>query len=192
MAKITKTQRAFLDHMDIPLGRLFDATGMRPGDYKREMSALGMLVAIGVTPCGKAGHTMRTSAGHCAECRPANLAFHRRYDAPGEVYVARSKSGLLTKVGSAKDAQGRLRNLNVYQYGGASDWTIEFCEASSTAGRVEFAAHRGLAKHLANGNYFKDGRYIECQEIFSCGTSVAIKAVQRAIASVDAGQGNAS
>jgi hypothetical protein len=182
MARISKTQKSFLERLDIPLGRLFDASGMRPGDYKREMSALGKLVAIGVTPCAKAGHTMRTSAGHCAECRPANLAFRLRFDAPGEIYVARSKQGLITKVGSAKDAMQRLRHLNVYQYGGVSDWNIEFYEAAGAAGRIEFAVHRTLSKFTASGTYFKNGRDIECQEIFKCSVSVAVKAVRAAIA----------
>lgn len=182
MAKITASQKKFLQRLEIPLGRLFDATGMRRGDYSREMSALGKLVAIGVRPCAKAGHTLRTSAGHCAECRPANLAFQRRYDAPGEVYVARSKGVRLTKVGSAKSALERMRHLNVYQYGGASDWQIEFYEATSTAGRIEFAAHQILSKHIASGTYSKGGRDIECQEIFSCSVTVAVKAVREALA----------
>jgi hypothetical protein len=182
MAWITTAQKNFLKHHQIPLGRVFDASGMRPGDYKREMSALGKLVAIGVTPCSKAGHTMRTAAGHCAECRPANLAFHRRYDAPGEVYVARSKGVRLTKVGSAKSAVERVRHLNVYQYGGGSDWQIEFYEATATAGRIEFAAHQLLSKHSASGTYFKGGRDIECQEIFSCSVTVAVNAVRQALA----------
>ena len=182
MAKITAAQKKFLERLDIPLGRLIDATGMLPGDYKREMSALGMLVAIGVTPCAKAGHTMRTSAGHCAECRPANLAYRLRFDAPGEVYVARSKSDLITKVGSAKDALERMRNLNGYQYGGARDWKIEFCEAASAAGQIEFAAHRALSRYAVTGIYYRDGRDIECREIFNCSISVAVKAVRAAIA----------
>jgi hypothetical protein len=182
MTKITKTQKAFLERMDVPLGRLFDATGMRPGDYKREMSALGMVVAIGVTPCGNAGHTMRTSAGHCAECRPANLAFHRRYDAPGEVYVARSKSGRITKVGSAQDAMERVRNLNSYKYGGADDWEIAHIEIARTAGRVEFAAHRLLSKFMVEGTYFKEGRTIICRELFSCSVAIAKRTVQQVLA----------
>jgi|JI10StandDraft_1071094.scaffolds.fasta_scaffold259767_2 hypothetical protein len=182
MAKITAAQKKFLQLLEIPLERLFDATGMRREDYSREMSALGMLVAIGVTPCAKAGHTMRTNAGHCAECRPANLAYRLRFDAPGEVYVARSKSGSITKVGSAKDAMERMRHLNGYQYGGSSDWKIEFCEATSTAGQIEFAAHRALSRYAVTGIYFRDGRDIECREIFNCSVSVAVKAVRAAIA----------
>ena len=185
MAKITTTQMSFLKRHEIPLERLYDATGMRTADYKQEMSALGKLVAIGVTPCAKEGHTMRTSAGHCAECRPAGLAFLRRYDAPGEVYVAKSIQLQIIKIGSATDARGRLRNLNTYRYGGASDWKIEFYEACRTAGRVEFAAHRILSKYILDGTYFKDGRDISCQEVFSCSISVGIKAIRKAMASIE-------
>lgn len=183
MAKLTAAQKKFLAHHGIPIVRLFDATGMRAKDYKLQMSALGKWVAIGVTPCEKAGHTLRTSAGHCAECRPANFGFHRRYDAPGEVYVARSKRGWITKVGSAKDAAQRIRNLNIYEYGGVSDWKIEFSTACSRAGHVEFAVHRVLSKHIVSGTYFKDGRNIECRELFNCNISLAIKAVRMATAS---------
>lgn len=182
MAKISKSQRAFLERMDIPLVKLFDATGMRTDAYKEEMSALGMLVAIGVSPCAKEGHTMRTRKGHCAECRPEGLAYLRRYDAPGEVYVAKSSQLKIVKVGSATNAIERLGNLNSYRYGGASDWKVEFFEVSQTAGRVEFAAHRLLSPHMVAGTYFKDGRNIECREIFNCSVAVAIKAVRQAMA----------
>lgn len=185
MAKITTTQKSFLKRHEIPLGRLYDATGMRKVDYQREMTDLGKLVAIGVTPCAEAGHTMRTRAGHCAECRPAGLAFLRRFDAPGEVYVAKSIQCRIIKVGSATDASERLRNLNAYRYGGASDWKIEFYEACRTAGRVEFAAHRILSKYTVSGTYFKDGRDIECQEIFNCSISLAIKAVRTAMTTIE-------
>lgn len=181
MAKITTEQEDFLARHDIPLDRLFDATGMQRQDYKRTMIALGKWVAIGVTPCAEAGHTMRTSAGHCAQCRPANLAFLRRYDSPGEVYVAHSKSGPLTKVGSAKDAEQRVRSLNACQYGGVSDWQIEFCQAASNAGRIEFAAQRALSQYTAAGTYFKEGTNTDCREIFSCSILEAIRAVRMAI-----------
>lgn len=183
MAKITAAQKNFLRHHQIPLGRVFDASGLRPGDYKRQMSAIGKLVAVGVTACGKAGHTMRTSAGHCAECRPAGLAYLLRYNSPGEVYVAKTGQGRIVKVGSSVNAMERVGNLNAYKYGGVSDWKIAFCEATSTAGRIEFAAHRILSKHAISATYFKDGRDIDCREIFNCSASVAIKAVGTAIAS---------
>ena len=96
--------------------------------------------------------------------------------------MARSKGVRLTKVGSAKSAVERVRHLNVYQYGGGSDWQIEFYEATATAGRIEFAAHQLLSKHSASGTYFKGGRDIECQEIFSCSVTVAVNAVRQALA----------
>ena len=181
MARVTTAQRRFLEHHQIPLVRVFDATGMRRTDYQLQMSALGKLVAIGVTPCSRAGHMMRTVAGHCAECNPAGFAFLLRYDSPGEVYVAKTGQGQFVKVGSAINALARMRSLNNYRYGGVEDWRIEFCEASSTAGRIEFAAHQILSKLAVAGTYFKEGRDIECREIFICSVAVAVQAVRVAI-----------
>ena len=182
MAKITTEQKDFLARHDIPLDRLFDATGIQRQDYKRTMIALGKWVAIGVTPCAEAGHTMRTSAGHCAQCRPSNLGFLRRYDTPGEVYVVHSKSGALTKVGSAKNADERVRSLNTSHYGGVSDWKIEFCEATSAAGRIESVAQQALVKYSALGTYVNSGMNTQCREIFSCSVRVAVKTVRQAMA----------
>lgn len=182
MAKLTQAQTRFLEHHDIPLGKVFDATGMRRSDYQCQMSALGKLVAIGVSPCSIAGHTMRTRAGHCAECRPAVLAYMRRYDAHGEVYVATTAKGRIVKVGSSTNAVERISSLNIYKYGGVADWHIAFHEESRMAGRAEFAAHKSLSPHTASGTYFKDGRDVECRELFCCSVSVAIKAVRTAIA----------
>lgn len=185
MAMLTTAQKDFLESQGIPLSRVFDATRMRTAHWKRVMSELDMVVAIGVTPCEVAGHTLRTRAGHCAICKPANLGFLLRYDAPGEVYVARSRRGALTKVGTAKNSVERIRNLNGYEYGGVSDWHVEFYQQSQKAGRVEGETHRILSAYsVSSRTYFKNGGEIVCQEIFSCDVPVAIEAVQKALASV--------
>jgi len=101
MAQLTKEQLDFLKSQGVPLSKVFDATGMGPSKYSTVMKDLGMVVAYGVTPCGKAGHRLKTRSGHCVQCKTANLAFQARFDDPGEVYVARSAKQNILKVGTS-------------------------------------------------------------------------------------------
>jgi len=181
MAKFLKDQLEFLEYHGIPLSQVFDATGMSTNDYRRVMDELGMVVAIGVTPCAAAGHTLRTRGGHCAQCKPANLAFVSRWDNAGDVYVATSESICLTKLGTAQNAYVRADSLNFYAYGGSSDWEIRFTRYCETAGRVEFLAQQALKRHNVIREYIKQGSLITCQELFDCDTSLAISAIDTAI-----------
>ena len=65
MTKLTDSQTKFLGTQGIPLSQVFDATGMKSSEYKQIMKDIGMVVAIGVTPCDASGHTLRTR--HCSE-----------------------------------------------------------------------------------------------------------------------------
>ena len=65
VAQLTDEQLAFLDRHDVPLDRVFDATGMSPDEYKPLMSGGREWVAYGVSPCRAEGHTLRTRGGHC-------------------------------------------------------------------------------------------------------------------------------
>jgi len=168
MAKLTKEQRAFLKRMNIPLSKVGDYEGWKTAAYRAEMKVQDQLLAIGVTPCNKAGHTMRTRKGHCAQCDPKQLGYLMRYDVSGEVYVATSSIGYI-KVGSGKDASQRLINLNSYNYGGASDWRLEIVRPCTHANRAEVEAHRLLHRYQAINPvpvYFKNGKWIECRELF--------------------------
>src|SRR6202161_4571783 len=106
MATLTKEQLDFLYKHEVPLSRVGDATGMRTAEYQKCMKELDLWLAIGVRACKSAGHTLRTRAGHCAQCNTANLAFLRRYEDKGTVYVAQSHAIALTKVGAASDVAG--------------------------------------------------------------------------------------
>jgi hypothetical protein len=185
MAKLTKSQRLFLERQNVPLSSVFDATGLSTSEYKQAMSDLGMLVAYGVTACKAANHTMRTRAGHCLECRPAGLGFLTRFDSPGQVYVAHSLSTKYVKVGTSNEATGRVRGLCSYQYGGATDWELVFALDVEQAGRIEFDAHRRLARHRVSSTYIKTGYVIECQELFRCSVNLAVKAVKDSLKSID-------
>lgn len=134
MTKLTSDQITFLDDQRIPLSRVFNASGMSPREYQLIMRDLDMVVAFGVSSCKTAGHTLRTRAGHCAQCNTAALAFMMRFDERAEIYVASSASHNLTKIGVAKNHLERLKTLNSQGYGGADDWAIHFFSEANNAG----------------------------------------------------------
>src|SRR5436190_4201098 len=108
MAKISPDQMRFLQSQSIPLSRVFDASGMSRSTDQAAMTKLAMIVAVGVSSCKEAGHTLRTLAGHCAQCNTHALAFLLRHDEAGEVYVAASAQTGLVKIGTSKNAQARM------------------------------------------------------------------------------------
>ena len=182
MEQLSEEQIAFLRHHGVPLSRVFNASGLGKRQRERTMRQLGMELAYGVPPCDRANHTLRTRSGHCVQCGTHNLAFQRRYDEIGEVYVASSKKFGLVKIGAAQSAAKRLITLNYFQYGGPDDWKL--CEAlrCERAGRVEFAAQNELFKYLGSTAYEKQGSSVNCQELFSCTEKQAISALKRIVA----------
>lgn len=171
----------FLQSQAIPLSRVFDASGMSRSAYQAAMNELEMVVAIGVSPCKEAGHTLRTRAGHCAQCNTHALAFLLRHDAAGEVYVAVSAQSDLVKIGTSKNAQARMTSLNGFGYGGVTDWKVYCQYACNKAGMVEFLAQSTLHGHRTSRSYVKTGIPVDCQELFSCSASAAAAAVQAAL-----------
>lgn len=180
MAILLSEQLEFLEAQSIPLTRVFNATGMTRERYRLHMEHLEAVVAYGTSPCKRSGHTLRTRAGHCAQCNTHALGFLLRYDEPGEVYVAVSARFSLVKVGTSQDARSRMNNLNSYGYGGASDWNVHSRVTCKKAGRVEFRAHRTLFTCRAKRTYMKTGDSVQCQELFTCSPDVAAEAVRLA------------
>ena len=180
MIKLTKDQLAFFERYNISLSRVFDATGMSRSRYSKRMTDLDYAVAVGVTPCSRAGHTIRKRSGHCVQCSPENLAYEARYNAHAEVYVARSAKDNLTKIGLASSARQRVHQLNYYRYGGSDDWKLHHKSLCEHAGRVEYEAHKSLNSFRVDGSYFKNGADVLCQEIFSCSLAEAVSAVEKA------------
>lgn len=183
MTKLTKDQKTFLKRLDIPEWRVFDVVGMQRKDYMLEMAATDKWIAIGTNPCTKEGHTMKTRSGHCPQCDTKQLGFLTRYDKPGEVYIAQGKRGKLIKIGFALEAQSRLAGLNSYAYGGVTDWEIKLVLTCNKANRVETMAHSLIANHRITTSvptYFKNGRLVECRELFGCKYVVAESAVLEA------------
>lgn len=176
----TKEQLAFIARHGIPRSQLFNATGMSTSQYKSEMKALGMMVAYGVSPCDKAGHTLRTKNGHCAQCGTHHFAFSRRYENIGDVYIAQSKRAGLIKIGTAEGADARQESLNHFGYAGAIDWVIKYRQECYKAGQVEFHAHKALMAYNVSRSYEKQGTTVSCNEVFVCSVSVSKKAIIKA------------
>jgi len=175
MAQVTPKQLVFLKSQNVPLTRVFDASGMPRSSYQKVMKDLGMLVAIGVTPCKKAGHTIRTRKGHCAQCGTHNIAFTRRFEENNTLYVASSASHNVVKVGVTNNIRQRETSLNSTGYGGIRDWNIEFHFACKQAGRMEHRIHAALSFCRIARSYRKEGTLVDCQELFSCSVAQAIE-----------------
>ena len=178
---VSAGQKAFLAQHGIPLSAVFNATGMSSGRYKPIMKAGDFLVAYGVAPCSRGGHTLRTRYGHCVQCDTKHIAYIRRHSEPGYVYLLHSKSTNLVKVGASVDPTSRECNLNGYSYGGASDWTIVESFFTQDYAKHENLAHRHLAAHRTTGNYFDRGGWIECNELYRCSVAVAKDAIIAAL-----------
>jgi hypothetical protein len=180
MAKLTEEQLVFLHQQGVPLSRVYDATGMSTSLWKHAMKLLGMDVAYGVTPCDAEGHTLRTRYGHCVQCGTHNLAFMRRFEDVGWIYIAESAETQLVKLGVSTDVSGRIEQLNYYGYGGCHDWGVVHTDEIPAAGRVEFLAHQLLDDFRVIRHYEKDGNIVECRELFECDAGTAEHAVKLA------------
>ena len=179
MTQASADQVSFLIRHNIPWSKVFDAAGMRRFEYMEVMSANAMIVAIGVSACKAASHTMRNRAGLCVQCNPASLAFLLRYDEPGDIYIAHSASTGFTKIGSSKNAGSRMKSLNSQGYGQASDWELDFHQRCENAGYVESLIQSQMVKHRGTSSYVKDGLTVDCQELFTCSVMVAISAAKK-------------
>ena len=158
---------------------VFDATGLAKPEYQRQMKSLGKGFAIGVTPCGRARHTIRTRAEHCAQCNTATIAFMKRVMDNGYVYVAGSIRKQLIKLGVTSNVLERQKSLNGTAYRGVDDWKILYWVRTPTAGQVEFDAQSTLEAYAAQTTYRREMRSVDCLETFSCGYTRAIEAITK-------------
>ena len=175
MSNLTAEQIAFLENHNISTGNVFDATGLSKSEYREEMKQLGKLVAIGVTPCQKAGHTIRSRSGHCVECNPAAIAFQNRHTINAYVYVAGSKSLSVIKVGMASDVTERMGSLNNLNYAGANDWTCLYWANTDNAGAIEASTHRALTQYAHPLTYARGKHTVHCLETFKCPANTGIE-----------------
>ena len=177
MSDLTKEQREFLRKQNVCLSLVFDAEGMSKSEYREVMKSLDKHIAYNTTPCKKAGHTMRTRAGHCIQCNTARIAFQKRHSEQAFVYVAGSLSRSVIKVGVTNNIENRMESLNKLQYASASDWTCIYWIETKRAGEVEFSAHDSLKQFAAPTTYSRFGKTVNCLETFYCPAQTAIDAV---------------
>lgn len=178
MTQLFPDQLEFLDKHGIPLSAVFDASDLKKSEYKFLMKELGKLVAYGVSPCKKAGHTLRTRAGHCLQCDPLKLVYLLRHINTGMVYIAGSRSGSFLKVGSAVDAQKRISTLNSWAYASQNDWSLISSFSCNKAGSVEHLVQKGVSDFAYPAQYTRDGRQVDCLEIYKCNYSRILQAVE--------------
>ncbi len=181
MAELTKEQMSFLRDQKIPLSLMFNASGMRRADYQEVMRAEEKLFAYGVSACAKGGHTLRSRAGTCIQCDTAPIAYTLRHYGAAWVYVAGSLKRTLLKIGSSKDPEARVNELNRTGYGNTTDWDILAKVNCKHAGAVEFAVHKSLDSYFSPDQYQKQGKSQNSYELFRCGYSLARAALHSSL-----------
>ena len=172
--------KQFIEDHKIPTELLFDGEGMKKKDYRAAMKKCGAKFVYNTTPCSKAGHTLRTRAGHCVPCDPKKLSFMNRHHEDGYVYVAYSKTLDMVKIGLSKTAKGRASSLNSNRLGGVQDWEILLARYTDKAGVVETAAHRRVGEYRVPG-VARENDGTVCKEVFNCTIQQAIRAVNNAV-----------
>lgn len=81
MLNLTEEQKTFLDKYNLNIDMVFDASWMKRKEYSPIMKELEKHIAIGVIPCAKAWHTMRTSFWSCLQCNTQSIAYiNRRHE----------------------------------------------------------------------------------------------------------------
>ena len=173
----------FLTRHSIPPSSLFNATGKTKPIYQAQMRIEECDIAYGAAPCLKSGHRLRTRAGHCIQCNPANLSYQLRHNRSGEVYVAESiDGGRIVKVGSSESSATRISGLISERYAGRSDWTRTYYFGVNNMGLVELQVHAALLEYaIIDKYYLKDEQKTLCREIFSCSTEMAIEELKKII-----------
>lgn len=173
MNGLSKTQLSFLKDQNIHLKYVFDAKGLSHSEYKPIMKDLNKFIAFNVTPCKNFGHTLRTRSGHCCQCRTANIAFQKRHDSAGIVYIAGSIKGMVIKVGFSKAVAVRAESLIRTKYAGFNDWKILFALESKDAGKIETKSNSRLHDYIYTFDYEHDGHWQDSFETFHCSFSKA-------------------
>ena len=127
------------------------------------------------------GHRLRTRAGHCIQCNPINIAFQRREDTPGYVYIAGSLSGRVIKIGTTGDLNQRENQMRAEGYGGSRDWIILFSAFVSKGGEFERKVSSRVKGNRVYRTYFKDGIEQGAVELHQCSYSEALRAMNECL-----------
>lgn len=161
---------------DIYDGRYQSKEG-RAGAAKEAGKHLVLAGVIGRGNCGSMGHRLRTRAGHCIQCKPTNIAFQRREDTPGYVYIAGSLSGRIIKIGTTGDLNQRENQMRAEGYGGSKDWIVLFSLYVDRGGAFERGASDRVNGKRVYRTYTKDGIEQGAVELHLCSFSEALRAM---------------
>ena len=173
MANLTADHKAFLARHNISIDAAFDAFGMTKATYRELMRDDNKLIAYGLNPCPRGGHTLRTRTGSCPQCDASAIAYLKRYREPACVYIAGSKTKKRLKIGVSRDIvtlSKRIGVLNARSEGDASDWE-EICHVflGVDAYRIEAAVHKEMAPFRVVSSYENRDETVQGRECYGCG-----------------------
>jgi hypothetical protein len=153
---LTDNELRFLVSQGLGPDDFFDARWIHNGRRKRLMEAEHKTAALG-TPCQKAGHGLRTSAGQCTQRDTSKPAFQSRHRRDRYVYIAGSLLERLLKIGTCSDCKQMGHQLRTEKYGSVGDWRIIYSIEVPNAVDVERAARSRLRECFVKRSYVKDG-----------------------------------
>lgn len=168
MILLTIEQESFLKYHKIDISKIFDATWLRHKEYREIMKNLEKLLAIWVTPCEKAWHTLRTRHWQCVQCDVSLINYSQRWNKLAYVYIAGSIKWWILKVWFAEDVENRKEYLNSNKYAWLNDWEVIYRWKYSNAWQVESFLHTELSKYWFKIKYNTYWREIICYETFKC------------------------
>ncbi|MCK1636498.1 hypothetical protein IVA95_02555 [Bradyrhizobium sp. 157] len=127
--------------------------------------------------CRSMGHRLRTRVGHCIQCKPTNIAFQRREDTPGYVYIAGSLSGRVIKIGTTGDLNQRENQMRAEALRRVKGLDCSFLRLRWQGGEFERAASSRVKGNRVYRTYFKDGIEQGAVELHLCSFSEALRAM---------------
>ena len=177
---LTTEEIHFLRKQGLSPEDVFDSRNIKRAEAGRKAKQLGKRVLIG-TPCNKAGHRLRTRAGHCIQCDTSKIAHSGRNSTPSDIYLAYSAQIRLVKFGISTDAHKRVESLCSQSYANASDWKIVCVRRVKAAEKVESKLKAKLRAAAVTREYRKDGAMQHASECFDLPIPEAIQAFEAAI-----------
>lgn len=164
---------------------VYDGRGQSQRARRAGAKAAGKKLVLSSIRCRAAGHRLRTRSHHCVQCNIANLGFQERYNSPGYVYIAGSKSGRVIKLGTASDISQRENQLRKERYAGFADWEVLFFVEVDEAGRIEHESSRRVEGKRFYKEYFKDSVSQTAIEIIESSFTAALRAITEAVGGLD-------
>lgn len=175
MSLFTDDERAFLSRHGFSEDDVYDGRGQSKEGRSSHARQAGKILVLTSVRCRSESHRIRTRAGHCAQCKPANIGFTARETTSGYVYIAGSLHGQLIKIGVAGDTAQRERQLNAERYGGYGDWLVLIHAWVDNCGKIERMISDQIRGERVHAIYWKDGSEQTATEMIRCSFSIALK-----------------